>query len=60
MALCICCAVPFESQRLVDDAGKDVADWPEKVQQYILELKEETVFGRSDPSATSSLEQVQY
>jgi hypothetical protein len=49
----------FKSQDLVDKARKTntkgVADWPKKVQQYVLGLKEESIFIRgSDSSATSS------
>jgi hypothetical protein len=47
----------FKSQNLIDEAGKTniVVDWPEKVQQYVLELEEESIFGRSDSSATGGV-----
>ena len=46
----------FQSQPIVDDSrsGKmGVADWPQKVQQFVVGLEEESIFGRIS-NATSS------
>lgn len=39
---------------MVNEAGRteDVGDWPEKVEQFVLGLREGSIFCRSDWSAT--------
>jgi hypothetical protein len=51
-------ASTYKSQNLDGDTGR--GEWAGKVHQYVLGLKEETIFGRSDSSvqrATTTLQE---